>query len=596
MSVPTAFATAKRRALPVRLLPTLSVHTPCLHTRPRRRGALLLLALSIAAMVFVERPAQAQLRLDGAPDQVQAGQRLNLFVDWDGRASLDGVLVELPLGWTLRQAQFVANGREALALEVTAAERGANAFAAAAPRRVQERGTVVLQVEVGGVPGIVTWAVTPYRRAERSDGERRRREASRLTHRMRQVAAMPSGDNHVLQFKDATNALLLRRAVMPDLSAEAAHTVEFWMKTLATDEVVLSTWTGDEQTAYPLEIVVGADGRLLYYRGHPGQHTAMKTTQPVADGRWHHVAVTHDPDAGWTRFLMNGVAVDSLYQPLPRAEVWREALALGGRVPDVRGQGTVAPAYSGALDEVRLWTTARSPTAIQRAMRRSVSSGPEVLVLDFEKELPDRLVERAADRARRVRSDLMFEEPISDFRAIPEDDGVTLTWTGSEQRTDVFLVERSSDGSRFEVVERIEPATGPASVEGVTTFRHHDTGVTDQVVYYRIRQRFDSGAERLSGTIKLGLGVEQAHVLLVGNYPNPFTRTTSIGYEVKEAQSVHLSVWDLSGQRIATLVNRTQQPGYYEVPFTPNDLPSGTYFVRLRTATGIQSHKMTLTK
>jgi hypothetical protein len=537
---------------------------------------------------------RAQSQSDGGDQRVQIDQPANLFVDWEGRTAMDGLIVELPPAWRLREARFVRNGRTTRPLTLSTIRPGT--YAAALDEREEEPGTIVLQVEAGGMPGSATWSVTPYVLAQSGDeAVRRRREAFRIVRRVRQLPPMPTGDNRVLQFRDGGASLVLRQAALPDLRSAQAHTVEFWMKTIGTDEVVLSTWTGDEQTAYPMEFVVGPAGHLFYYRGQPGQHTAMQTTAPVADGRWHHVAVTHDAEAGWTRMLMNGTPVDSLFQAAPRAASWRGPLALGGRVPGASDAASPAT-YTGALDEVRFWTTVRTPRAIQRTMRRSLDARSGVFVLGFDDDLPAALVERGTDGAEQVRSDLMFHEPVRDLRAAPEGDGVTLTWTATDQQTETFIVERSTDGTRFETIGRVPGARGQSTAEGGASFHYHDDAVDGRVVYYRVRQHFSSGAERLSRAIKLGLGGEQRDVLLVGNYPNPFTRATSISYEVHEAQHIRLSVWDLSGQRIATLVNRLQQPGYYEVPFTPDDLPSGTYFVRLRTASGIQTHKMTLAK
>jgi len=80
------------------------------------------------------------------------------------------------------------------------------------------------------------------------------------------------------------------------------------------------------------------------------------------------------------------------------------------------------------------------------------------------------------------------------------------------------------------------------------------------------------------------------------NYPNPFFKgstgngTTSIKYSlpaVKSANSlnVQLVVFDILGRKIATIVNKNQMPGNYEVNFNPdnaeNNLPAGIYFYRL---------------
>ncbi len=79
------------------------------------------------------------------------------------------------------------------------------------------------------------------------------------------------------------------------------------------------------------------------------------------------------------------------------------------------------------------------------------------------------------------------------------------------------------------------------------------------------------------------------------NYPNPFNPTTKIRYSVpavgtRHALSVQLKVYDILGNEIATLVNKQQQPGNYEVEFSAVransnlPLPSGVYFYRLRVA------------
>ena len=83
---------------------------------------------------------------------------------------------------------------------------------------------------------------------------------------------------------------------------------------------------------------------------------------------------------------------------------------------------------------------------------------------------------------------------------------------------------------------------------------------------------------------------------LKGNYPNPFNPSTTIEYDVLETQHIQISVWDLAGQMISTLVDGTQSAGKYEVSFVATDLPSGTYFVRMESDSGIQSHQILLMK
>jgi len=66
------------------------------------------------------------------------------------------------------------------------------------------------------------------------------------------------------------------------------------------------------------------------------------------------------------------------------------------------------------------------------------------------------------------------------------------------------------------------------------------------------------------------------------NYPNPFNPATTIKYSIKDAVPVSINVYNYSGQLVKTLVNGTQNPGYYSVNWNADNVASGLYFYQMK--------------
>jgi len=64
-------------------------------------------------------------------------------------------------------------------------------------------------------------------------------------------------------------------------------------------------------------------------------------------------------------------------------------------------------------------------------------------------------------------------------------------------------------------------------------------------------------------------------------YPNPFNAVTMLSYNIPEASYVSLSVFDVTGQRIATLFEGQQTAGYHTAVWDGGSTPSGVYIFRL---------------
>jgi hypothetical protein len=83
---------------------------------------------------------------------------------------------------------------------------------------------------------------------------------------------------------------------------------------------------------------------------------------------------------------------------------------------------------------------------------------------------------------------------------------------------------------------------------------------------------------------------------LAQNYPNPFNPVTKIRFTIADRQLTIVSVYDLLGQEVATLVNEVKEPGTYEVAFDASGLASGVYLYRLQSGDFTQIRRMTVLK
>lgn len=85
------------------------------------------------------------------------------------------------------------------------------------------------------------------------------------------------------------------------------------------------------------------------------------------------------------------------------------------------------------------------------------------------------------------------------------------------------------------------------------------------------------------------------------NYPNPFNPTTKINFDVPVKSEVRLTIYNVLGQKVSTLINKSMQPGKYQVDWSgQNDggsqVASGVYFYKFEAGSFVQTKKMVMLK
>ncbi len=121
--------------------------------------------------------------------------------------------------------------------------------------------------------------------------------------------------------------------------------------------------------------------------------------------------------------------------------------------------------------------------------------------------------------------------------------------------------------------------------DGVTTTLTEDLAMNSAIVV--------SYDEVVTG---VGPAVQPGSFRLDQNYPNPFNPSTTIRYQLADRQQVVLTVFDVLGRAVATLVNEIQEPGLYNATWNAELESSGVYFYQLKAGSAIETRKLILSK
>src|SRR5204862_573609 len=122
--------------------------------------------------------------------------------------------------------------------------------------------------------------------------------------------------------------------------------------------------------------------------------------------------------------------------------------------------------------------------------------------------------------------------------------------------------------------------------DGMAMIVYPDDQQTSNPLTYFTKQTGGSGVH--ANAVATGSVLEAAadiprHFSLEENYPNPFNPSTTIRYSLPTDSYVKLSIYNMLGQEISTLVNQRKGAGVYTVSWDASNVSSGVYFYRLAT-------------
>lgn len=546
----------------------------------------------IACFWSLSAPAQAQLRVTTSPhEHVAAGDVVTQFLIWEGNQAIDGLIAQLPADWSLLAVQVSdESGRFAKGTDLLFEQRADAAWTVMEEGLVLLPGRTVRLTMRTGRAASSEIRYVPIRRTGDGWSEMQADAAEALWD---VVAPSSRALNKALRLDGSMNEAPTLAVETGAPSSAESWTLTWWMKSIGLDQVVLSTWTGFESDSYPIEGILDAAGHVTVFAGRDRQHFAMRSVLPVSDGTWHHIAVVHDASKRKMRLHVDGAAQDSLlFTSDGSRAAGFSSLRLGYRLEEARPE--LSRPFQGELDELILFADAIGEESLS-AIRDRISMPSSSTVWSMKFDDPDGAHRRLSSSVNTmlVPSILSVRKAASDLRALHGPDGVELSFKPGDEAVVGYQIDVSSDGELFSMATVID--WDPAQQGRVAWL---DRTPSQGVQHYRVTAMYPDGPGTTSPVIKVGSGTDEpiSRVHLEGNFPNPFNPTTTVRYEVFEAEHVRVSIWDLSGQMISQPVDGLHQPGHYEVGFDAGTLPSGTYFVRLESLSGIQTHQMILMK
>ena len=188
---------------------------------------------------------------------------------------------------------------------------------------------------------------------------------------------------------------------------------------------------------------------------------------------------------------------------------------------------------------------------------------------------------------------------LSSFSASVVGNAVKLNWkTETEVNNYGFEIDQKAYTSTPLSVtgwEKIGFVNGNGNSNSPKSYSFVDDKVSAGKYSYRLKQIDNDGQFEYSKAIEVDFGVPKKFELSQ-NYPNPFNPTTTIRFNLPEAGNVKLTLFNILGQELQTLVNEFKESGVHTINFNASELNSGMYIYKIEAGTFVQTRKMTLVK
>jgi photosystem II stability/assembly factor-like uncharacterized protein len=164
------------------------------------------------------------------------------------------------------------------------------------------------------------------------------------------------------------------------------------------------------------------------------------------------------------------------------------------------------------------------------------------------------------------------------FAIVKKDKVTVLNWsTATEINSDLYSIERSSDGQQFETIGKVKAAGNSSAV---LQYTFEDSEISNGIVYYRIKEIDLNGVFKYSLVEHIERTDKDFHA---SNFPNPFDEFTTLHFDLEYEGLVEIVVFNMQGIKVAEVFNGSLKKGTHNMELDANtyNLAEGKYICKI---------------
>jgi hypothetical protein len=355
---------------------------------------------------------------------------------------------------------------------------------------------------------------------------------------------------------------------------------------------VNSTYTMTEYSSNPIRII---------WRPLGGTNNNLSSKSSLISNVWYHIAGTYDGST--SRIYING-ALDTSFSMTGNIPLNNNAAWIGGDL------GSPLSYLYSRLDEIRVWNVVRTQTQLQQNSFKELPPTDTAGLVGYWK-----LNNNAKDYSNRGNDGYLcgsaqFDTansvallPTTPTLISPSNHSINVSFTPTLFWNTVsgainYKVQVSTNTGFTNIVDSATVSTNQRTIPAgklnlASTY------------YWRVNATNANGTGNwsevwdfttiITGVQKITSEIPNEYKLY-NNYPNPFNPVTNIKFDMPKSSDTKITVYDLQGKEVGTLINQKIEAGSYSVDWNASNFSSGIYFYSIKTDYFSDTKKMILLK